>query len=62
MGQGLELYVWLGLAGSALGSAQVLLWRARRVLNQPRQDVDAPQDRLAPTAAATQTAGTVTTA
>jgi hypothetical protein len=34
----LEISVWLGIAGLALSSAQVLLGRTRRVLNRPQQD------------------------
>jgi hypothetical protein len=34
----LEIGVWLAIAGLALSSAQLLLWRTRRVLNRPRQN------------------------
>ena len=36
--QRLELGVWLGIAGLALGSAHILLWRQRRVFARSQQD------------------------
>jgi hypothetical protein len=37
MDQTLELSIWLGTAGLALVSAQILLWRTRRALSRSRQ-------------------------
>ena len=54
MDQGLELSVWLGIAGLALGSAHILLWRTRRLLSRSGQDVRAPEVGLAPAAAKEQ--------
>jgi hypothetical protein len=34
----LEIGVWLGIAGLALSSAHLLLWRTRRVLNRSQQN------------------------
>ena len=42
MDQGLELSIWLGMAGVALVSARILLWRTRRVLGRSRQDIRLP--------------------
>jgi hypothetical protein len=44
------LSIWLGLAVFALVSAQFLLWRTRRVLNQARRDALVQEVRLAPVA------------
>jgi hypothetical protein len=37
MEQGLELSIWLGMPALALVSAQILLWRTRRVLSRSPQ-------------------------
>ena len=34
---GMELGIWLGIAGVALGLVQIALWHRRRVLRQSRQ-------------------------
>jgi len=44
--QDLELYVWLGTAGVALISANLLLWRARRSLTRRSHDLDVPRASL----------------
>jgi hypothetical protein len=59
MHQGLELGVWLGMAGLAVIAAYLLLWRTRRVLRRSRQDVLVQDVRLVPSA---RTAPTVPTA
>ena len=51
MTQSVELNVWLGLAVLALVSAQILLWRTRRVLSNARRDALVQEVRLAPVAA-----------
>ena len=51
MTQSVELNVWLGLAILALLSAQILLWRTRRVLSNARRDALVQEVRLAPDAA-----------
>ena len=48
--QSLELNVWLGLAVLALVSAQVLLWRTRRILRKARQEALVQDAALAPVA------------
>ena len=50
MTQSVELNVWLGLAILALVSAQILLWRTRRILNQARRDVLVQEVSVAPVA------------
>ena len=45
-----ELGVWLGMAGLALGSAHILLWRQRRVLARSQQDARVQEVRLMPSA------------
>ena len=50
MTQSVELNVWLGLAILALVSAQILLWRTRRVLSNARRDALVQEVRLAPVA------------
>ena len=37
MDQGLGFGIWVGLGGLALVSAQILLWRTRRLLKRSRQ-------------------------
>jgi hypothetical protein len=48
MNQGLELSVWLGIAGLALVWANLHLWHTRRVLNGPRQTAGVPEDKVVP--------------
>ena len=50
MDQTLALGVWLGMAGLALVSAQVLLWRQRRILSRTHQDAAVLDLSLAPSA------------
>jgi hypothetical protein len=50
MDQGVELSVWIGIAGLALVWANVHLWHTGRVLNRPRQGTHVPEVRLAPAA------------
>jgi hypothetical protein len=50
MDQSLELSVWLGVAGLAISSANILLWRTRHVLNRSRQDPAMQEVRAAPAA------------
>ena len=52
--QNVELNVWLGLAILALVSAQILLWRTRRVLSNARRDALVQEVRLAPVAVLAQ--------
>ena len=54
MTQSVELNVWLGLAVLAVVSAQILLWRTRRVLSRARQDALVQEVRLAPVAVLVQ--------
>ena len=53
MNASLALFIWLGAAGVALSSAQLLLWRTRRVLNRTRDTAPVPVSatRFMPTAA-----------
>ena len=53
------LVVWLGIAMLALISAELCLWRTRRVLNRLRQEVGVPEGRLVPAAIVTQMASAV---
>jgi len=46
----LELGLWLGMAGLALSSAGILLWRTRRSLSPSRQTALVPEVRLVPSA------------
>ena len=50
MTQSVELNVWLALAVLVLVSAQILLWRTRRVLSRARRDALLQEVRLAPVA------------
>lgn len=50
MDQGLKLSYWLGIAGLALSSARILLWRTRRTLNQSRRDAPALEAGYLPNA------------
>ena len=56
MTQSVELNVWLSLAILALVSAQILLWRTRRVLSNSRRDALVQEVRLAPVAPLVQSA------
>jgi hypothetical protein len=44
----LELSVWLGVAGSAVVWANLVLWRTRHTLKKLRQDLAVPDGRLMP--------------
>lgn len=57
MDQGLELSLWLGMAALALGSARLLLWHTRHVLNRSQQDAPLPAAVGVPTAMGEQAAG-----
>jgi hypothetical protein len=48
------LVVWLGIAMLALISAELYLWRTRRVLNRLRQGLGVPEGKLVPAATVTQ--------
>lgn len=48
MNQGLELSVWLGIAGLALVWANLHLSHTRHVLNRPRQAAGSPQVKVVP--------------
>jgi hypothetical protein len=50
MDQGLELSVWIGIAGLALVWANVYLWHTGRVLNRPSQAASVPEVRPVPAA------------
>lgn len=52
MDQGLELSFWLGIAGLGIGSAHILLWHTRRVLNRSGKGTPAPEVGLVPAAVA----------
>jgi hypothetical protein len=50
MDQGLELSVWIGIAGLALVWANLHLWHTGRVLNRPSQAASVPEVRPVPAA------------
>lgn len=50
MDMSVELMVWLGMAGLALSSACILLWRTRRVLSHSQQNALVQEVRLVPSA------------
>lgn len=51
MHQGLELISWFGIAVLALGSARILLWRTRVVLERSRPVAHVQKIRLSPVSA-----------
>ncbi len=50
MDQALGLSLWLGMAGLALGTAYLFLWRTRHVLDRSLQDAEVADVKLAPAA------------
>ncbi len=52
MDHGMIFGVWLGVAVFALGSGNVLLWRANRLFSHSRGDTIIPRASRVPTAAA----------
>ena len=47
MGNGVEMILWVGMAGVALGLIQIALWRTRRVLSHARASLLTTEVRLA---------------
>jgi len=57
----MELSIWLGVAGSALVWANLVLWRTRHTLARLREDLAVPEGKLMP-ATVTELVSSVTAA